>query len=183
MATKTTTKKSTTKAGTSKAGTSKASANPIDDNFAIAVGTFEVSTADVKGVVADSAYATVGAGDLAVSVARDLPGRLDTLRKDQLTFAKEAPAKAQTFVKEAPGKLQTQIDSQIATVRDEVNAYATRGRKLVGSVTDSTSTKKAVSQSETARSQVKGAVTSIRKAVEQSQNAARTAVGRIGTRR
>lgn len=163
--------------------TAKKTTTKKDDSFSIAVGNFAVSTDDVKSIVTDSAYATVGAGDLAVSVARDLPGRLDTLRKEQATLVKEAPAKAQSFVKEAPSKLQNEINEQLSSVRGEVQTYATRGRKLVNSISDANATKKALSQTETARSQVKGAVTSIRKAVEQSQQAAQKAVSRLGNRR
>ncbi|MEE8600486.1 hypothetical protein [Euzebya tangerina] len=154
-----------------------------DETFFLSVGSFELSAEDVKTLVTDSAYAYVGAGDLAVSVVRDLPGRLESLRKDQAALVKDAPAKAQTFVKDAPSKLQAEINAQLDSVRGEVDTYATRGRKLVDGVTEAPATKRVLDQTEAARTQVKGAVTSVRKVVEQGREAAQKAVGTIGSRR
>lgn len=142
---------------------------------------------DVKAIATDTAYATVGVADRAVEVSRELPAKLEELRKARAeqaaTFVKEAPVKAQTFVKDVPTKLQAELAKDLEAAKKELDGFAARGRKVVDSITKAPSTKKALSQTETARSQVKGAVTSIRKAVEQGQDAVEGAVERIGVRR
>ncbi|WP_370328335.1 hypothetical protein [Euzebya sp.] len=142
---------------------------------------------DVRALVTNSAYATIGAGDLAVETARTLPKRLEAQRKARAeraqAFVKEAPIRAQALVKDAPTKLQAEWTHGYEAARKELDVYAARGRKLIDSIANAPQTKRALDQTETARSQVKGAVTSIRKAVEQGQEAAEGAVRRIGVRR
>jgi hypothetical protein len=55
-----------------------------------------------------------------------------------------------------------------------------RGEKLVGSVSRSAYTKRAVEQAKTARSQVKAASTSVRKAVGTTATATRQAAKKVG---
>ncbi|MGI9017590.1 MAG: hypothetical protein ACR2HR_10895 [Euzebya sp.] len=175
-----------TKAATTKTSATKTSATKTSTAKKSDAG-LTLGSLDVKAVVTDSAYATLGAGDYAVEIARVLPQRLETARKQRAEktaeLVKVAPAKAQTFVKEAPAKLQAELNSSFETVRKEFDSYATRGRKVVKSITQAPATKRAMSQTDNARSQVKGAVTSIRKAVELGQNAIEGATGRIGNRR
>jgi hypothetical protein len=178
---KTTTRKpATTKTTAATATTSVRS----DEGFRLSIGSLDLSKVDVKAIASDTAYATVGAGDRAVEVVRDLPQKLETLRKQRVeTFVKETPARVETLAKDVPAKLQAEVNSNLQTVRKELQTYATRGRKVVESIRKADSTKKALEQTENARMQVKGAVTSIRKTVEQGQEAVEGAVGRIGARR
>jgi hypothetical protein len=170
-----TTKKTTKKTTARKPATTKTSAATekttlrSDEGFRLSIGSLDLSKVDVRAIASDTAYATVGAGDRAVEVVRDLPQQLETLRKQR--------------VKEAPAKLQAEVNSNLETARKELQSYAVRGRKVVDSLRKADSTKKALDQTENARIQVKGAVTSIRKAVEQGQEAVEGAVGRIGVRR
>lgn len=176
-----TAKKTTT--STEKTATTTPTVQTTDKGFRLALGSVEVNGAAVKDVVADSAYATLGAGDYAIAVARELPQRLENLGRQgarQATdLVKTAPARTQGLVREARGE----VNESLTTARDGFGGYAERGRKVVKSISQAASTKRAVEQTDTARSQVKGAVTSVRKALEQGQDAVGTAVGRIGRRR
>lgn len=165
-------------------GQTKAAAAASDEGFRLSLGNVELSTVDLKGVVTDSAYAYVGAGDRAVEFARHLPQQLENLRKERAeTLVKDARGKVQSFMKETPAKLQTELHDGVETARKEFETFAVRGRKVVESITKADSTQKALDQTENARTAVKGAVTSIRKAVEQGQEAVEGAVERIGLRR
>lgn len=177
MATKTTTTKITTTKTTPEAAPE--SSTKTTATASARLTHLDLRDLDVKAALTDTAYATVGAGDLAISTARELPQRLVALRNERIAQIKKAP----TLVKEAPAKLQAELNDGIGTVRDEITSFATRGRKVAKSVSNSKSTKQALSQTETARSQVKGAVTSIRKALEQGQDAVGDAAQRIGVRR
>ncbi|CAN5472529.1 hypothetical protein BH23ACT9_BH23ACT9_01930 [soil metagenome] len=172
---KTTARKTTAKSATTRPNSTKtAAATKTDQGFALSLGSFDLSTVDVKALATDYAYATVGATDRAVEAARELPQKLETLRKER---------KVESFVKEAPAKLQGELNGNFETLRKEIDGYAARGRKVIESISNAQSTKRALSQTENARSQVKGAVTSIRKAVEQGTDAVEGAAGRIGVRR
>jgi hypothetical protein len=183
-----TTTKTAPKAATTKPAATKTAA-ATDSRRALTLGEL-----DVKTVVTDSAYAGVGAGDAAVASARDLAHRLEALRgldKDEAaqlvkanrakaeSLLKDVPVRAQALVKDVPGTARTLAEAS----RKEFDTYAARGRKVVESITNAPATKKALAQTDTARTQVKGAVTSVRKAVEQGQVALEGAVDKIGVRR
>lgn len=130
----------------------------------------------VRTVVLDGAYATVGLGDTAVETLRQLPVKAAQLRN-------EAPKKVRSLTEDAPRDLKdltARAKVFRTTAERELDAYATRGRKVVQAIRGSASTQKALEQSRTARSQVKAATTSVRKAVKQSAVAVDTATGKVG---
>lgn len=133
------------------------------------IGGLDLSDFDVRSALTDSAYATVGAGDRAVEVARTLPERVETF--------------VRTAVKEAPEKLRTELDDTVAEARKEFRAYATRGRKVWDEVAKAEPTRKALDRTEVARTQVAQTVTSLRGYVEQGQDAVEKAAERVGLRR
>lgn len=196
--TKPKTTRTSTKPKTTRTSTTKVSASVKADQRSARLGPIELITADVRTLATDTVYATVGAGDRAIAVARELPQRLDDIRKHRVNrttsvvknnrlraegLIKDAPDKAQSFVKDVPTKLQAEVSGNFETARKELDSFATRGREVVEAIAKAPTTKRALSQTETARSQVKGAITSIRKAVEQGQEAVEGAVDRIGVRR
>ena len=126
---KTTAKKTTTKATTArkapakKAATTKTAATKTttsttsaQDGFRLSIAGVDLAAEDVKGFVTDYAYATVGASDRVVEVARELPERLAKLGKTRTeqaeSFVAETRGKVETFVKEAPAKLQAELNEE-----------------------------------------------------------------------
>lgn len=131
---------------------------------------------NVRTVVLDGAYATVGLGDTAVESLRQLPGKAVALRN-------EAPKKVRSLTEDAPRDLKD-LTAKAKVFRTqaerELDAYAARGRKVVQAIRRSSSTQKALEQSRIARSQVKAATTSLRKAVTQGATAVDDAADKVG---
>jgi hypothetical protein len=95
-------------------------------------------------------YAPIGAGDLLLEKTRDLSR-----------------------------KTWTEAQKQRRKLLKSYRSLAERGEKLVGSVSKSAYTRRAVDQAKTARSQVKAAVTSIRKTADASATATRAAAKKV----
>lgn len=140
---------------------------------------------NVKNIVIDSAYATVGLTDTAVEVLKSLPAKAAGLRE-------EAPVRVKAVTTQAPKQLTerfqtvtTQGRSTVTVLRGQVEqqitSYASRGREVVGKVQNSAATKRAMEQSRIARAQVKAAATSVRKAVGATADAAESAAEKAGT--
>lgn len=181
------TKKAAPKATKSTTKTATKTTAKAEEGFRLSLGNVDLSADDVVEFVTDYAYATVGAGDRAVEVARELPQRLETVRKARTeqaeSFVTEARGKVESFVKEAPTKLQGELNDTVETARKEFETFATRGRKVVDTVSKNETAKKALDATETARTQVSQAVTNLRKYVEQGQDAVETAAEKIGLRK
>jgi Rho termination factor, N-terminal domain len=116
----------------------------------------------VRGLIVESAYATVGLGGAAVELARSI----DRLRM------------------EVPGQVRQLVDQGVATGRSlpdlagrEFEGLARRGRDLVGAIRTSNATQEAVHRTRTARSRVKAAGTSVGRAAEGAVEAAEQAAG------
>ncbi len=112
--------------------------------------------APVHGPMA-AMYASIGAGQVALEKARELSGRVAESALSARTHREE-------FRKSA-----------FKAYGDLVH----RGETLVGEIREAGYTKAAVSQTKTARRQVKAAATSVRKAVDAATEAARTAAHRV----
>jgi hypothetical protein len=119
------------------------------------------ATRAVRGLIVESAYATLGLGGAAVELVRSL----DRLRM------------------EVPGQVRQLVDQGVATGRSlpdlagrEFQGLARRGRDLVGAIHTSNATREAVHRTRTARSRVKAAGgTSIGRAAEGAVEAAEQA--------
>src|SRR5512132_3303857 len=118
------------------------------------------ATRAVRGLIVESAYATVGLGGAAVELVRSV----DRLRM------------------EVPGQVRQLIDQGVATGRSlpqlaagEFQGLARRGRDLVGAIRTSNATRQAVHRTRTARSRVKAAGTSVGRAAEGAVEAAEQA--------
>ena len=135
----------------------------------------EEAQRNVRTIMRDSAYATLGVGDLAVSVVRNLNQKAAELRA-------EAPRNLKTGVD--PRELATRLERRAEQIRTgatkEFDRLSDRGRGLLEGVQRSSSTKKAVDQVGVARSQVKAATTSIAKATRFVGRAAEESVEKVG---
>jgi hypothetical protein len=125
----------------------------------------------LRGFLADSAYATLGLGAVAVELARSV----DRVRV-------EAPRQARTIGRQAPKRLVRAADRGISSVRSlperatrEFDSLSRRGRDLVGAIGGSAATGEAVDRAGSARSRVKAAGTSVSRAAEGAVQAAERA--------
>ena len=103
------------------------------------------ATRAVRGLIVESAYATLGLGGAAVELVRSV----DRLRM------------------EVPGQVRQLVDQGVATGRSlpdlagrEFQGLARRGRDLVGAIRTSNAIRQAVHRTRIARSRVKAATTS-----------------------
>ena len=116
----------------------------------------------LRGFLADSAYATLGLGAVAVEFARSV---------DRVRVA--APRQARTIGRQVPKRLVGAADRGISSVRSlpelatrEFDSLSRRGRDLVGAIGGSAATGEAVDRARSARSRVKAAGTSVSRAAE-----------------
>jgi Rho termination factor, N-terminal domain len=135
----------------------------------------------IRSLLADSAYATIGAGGAAIEFVRSI----DRVRAEQArSLGKDAPNQLRQLREQSVTSARSAIDNGVTSVRTlreqatkEFDGLAKRGRGLVGSVRDSAAVRQAVGQTRTARSRVKAAGTSVSRAAEDTAKA----VDRAGT--
>src|SRR5512133_2350890 len=118
----------------------------------------------LRGFLADSAYATLGLGAVAVELARSV---------DRVRVA--APRQARTLGRRVPKRLVGAADRGISSVRSlperatrEFDSLSRRGRDLVGAIGGSATTREAVDRAGSARSRVKASGTSMSRAAERA---------------
>jgi hypothetical protein len=146
----------------------------------------------IRSLLADSAYATVGAGGAAIEFVRsidrvradqarnlgkDAPNQLRQLREQSVASARSAIDNGVTSVRTLREQATKELDTLREQATKEFDGLAKRGRGLVGSVRDSAAVRQAVGQTRTARSRVKAAGTSVGRAAEDTAKA----VDRAGT--
>ena len=146
----------------------------------------------IRSLLADSAYATIGAGGAAIEFVRsidrvrteqarnlgkDTPNQLRQLREQSVAGARSAIDNGVTSVRTLREQATKELDTLREQATKEFDDLAKRGRGLVGSVRDSAAVRQAVGQTRTARSRVKAAGTSVGRAAEDTAKA----VDRAGT--
>jgi hypothetical protein len=146
----------------------------------------------MRSLLADSAYATIGAGGAAIEFVRsidrvraeqarnlgkDAPNQLRQLREQSVAGARSAIDNGVTSVRTLREQATKELDTLREQATKEFDGLAKRGRGLVGSVRDSAAVRQAVGQTRTARSRVKAAGTSVGRAAEDTAKA----VDRAGT--
>lgn len=144
---------------------------------------------NVKTIVLDSAYATVGLTDTAVEVLKSLPTKAAELREEapvrvkalRTSLTSEAPKQLTERFQTVTTQGKSTVEGLRGQVEQQLTSYAARGREVVGKVQNSAATKRAFEQSRVARSQVKAAATSVRKAVGATADAAESAADKAGT--
>ena len=150
----------------------KATAEEAADTARVAA---EEAQHSLRTILRNSAYATVGAGDLAVSVLRDLNKKAAEVRA-------EAPdqLKAQVDVRQFPARIEAGVERVRVDATREFDRLSARGRELVESIQRSSTTRKAVDQIGTARSQVKAAATSVTRAGKLATDAVEETAEKVG---
>jgi Rho termination factor, N-terminal domain len=132
----------------------------------------------VRGFLADSAYATLGLGAVAVEFARSV---------DRVRVA--APRQVRTIGRQVPKRLVGAADRGISSVRSlpewatrEFDSLSRRGRDLADAIAASAATGEAVDRAASAGSRVKAAGTSVSRAAEGAVQAAEGAGGIVADR-
>lgn len=140
----------------------------------------------VRGLLRDSAYVTIGAGDLAVATVRSWSEKAAERRAELRTEAPEQirrvvdPREVRPRVEQQVQEARERAEHQVQAVREQAERLAERGRGVVDGVQRSTTTRRAADQVGTARSQVKAAATSVSKAARLVGDAAEETVESIG---
>ena len=106
------------------------------------------------------AFAWVGASDVVISTLREMSEQFVRMSRD-------------------PKAVQDLSEGLATDVIKRIAELATRGEKVVAGIQDSSYTKRAMGQTQIAKSQVKAARTSILKAVDTATVAAREAVKKV----
>ena len=168
----TTTKQTPTAQGKKAATEARATAEQATAAARVAA---EETQRNVRTLVRDSAFATLGVGDLAIGVVRNLGEKAAELRT-------EAPSAIRTGAD--PRQISTRLERTLTQVRTdagtEFQRLSQRGRSLVEQVQRSSSTRRAAEQVGNARSQVKAATTSVSRAARLLGGAAGETVSRVG---
>jgi Rho termination factor, N-terminal domain len=127
---------------------------------------------DLRSLLVDSAYATIGAGGAAIEFVRSLDR---TGAEQARNLGKDAPNRLRQLRELGVANARSALDSGVRTLREqatkEFDDLARRGRGLVGSVRDSAAVRQAAGQARTARSRVKAAGTSVGRAAEDTAKA------------
>jgi hypothetical protein len=129
----------------------------------------------LRGLVADSAYASVGLGSAAVELMRSI----DRVRV-------QTPQRARAIGRQAPERLRHLVEeSTVGLPRRaarEFDGFAQRGRDLVGAIRTNSTTLEAIDRTRTARSRLKAAGTSATKAAESAVQATERAAAIVAAR-
>lgn len=163
---------STSKQTKKTTASARATAGNATETARVAAGTAE---RNLRSMVRESAYATLGAGDLAVSVVRNLGEKAAQLRA-------EAPRTIRTGVdpREVGARLERRLDRVRSGATVELDRLSRRGRTLVEGLQHSSTTRKAAEQVGNARSQVKAATTSVGRAARFVGHAAGDTAASVG---
>jgi hypothetical protein len=140
------------------------------------VGSVDPSTLIDLEKVRKPLYAYVGVADLAVEKLRTLP----EVYTQGVNTAQAQVNHARGSVKTLPESVREQLQTLPAKAKDTYADLVQRGQKLVESVRNNANTKAAVKQAKTARSQAKGAATSVRRSVQSAEKAAEDTATKTG---
>jgi hypothetical protein len=145
--------------------TAKATRTEAKRTGAQAKATAEHAERTLQSALRDAGYATVGAGDAAVELFRNLGKATVSLPK---------------AVK--PGSIASFLDTATTTVRDGFEELSHRGRKVTGAIRRDPEVKEAAAQGRAARSRVKAAATSTAKAADAQTDVAESAARKVGAK-
>jgi hypothetical protein len=176
-ATTTATKTVRTKAGTAKTATARRGNTAVVDAKATTkVGTVQADAVVDLARVRKPFYAYVGVADLAVATLRTLP----VVYSVGVQTAQSQVNSARGSVKTLPVAVLEQLTSLPDKAKGTYADLAKRGEKLVKTVRNNPNTQVAVAQAKTARSQAKGAATSLRRSTSSAEKVASATASKIG---
>lgn len=146
-------------------------ARPASSGTARSTSTVEVRTKPVSAPASKPfgprtlVYASLGAGDVALSALREATEKVVAITRDPSEIQREMQS------------LSERVGSDVTKA---VEGLAERGERLITSIEGSSYTKRALQQARVARTQAKAARTSVRKAVDTASTAVKEAASKIG---
>lgn len=155
----------TTRARSTKA-TAKATKTEAKRTGGQARATAEQAERTLQSALRDAGYATVGAGDAAVELFRNL---------GKVTVSLPKAVK--------PGAIASFVDTATTSIREGFAELSDRGRKVTGALRRDPQVREAAAQGSAAKSRVKAAATSTAKAADAQTDAAESAAKKVGSRR
>ena len=173
----TTTRTATTKAASARTATARrGNTAVIDAKATTKVGSVQADAVVDLARVRKPFYAYVGVADLAVSKLRTLPVYYTV----GVQTGKHQVSTAADSVKSLPIVVREQITGLPDKAKGTYADLVKRGQKLVKTVRNNPNTQAAVSQAKTARSQAKGAATSVRRSVGSATKTAEATAKKVG---
>lgn len=179
----TSTTKTQTKTGASKTQTKTSASKSQSNTGASKSQTGTAAQPGVRTLVRDGAYALLGVGDVAVGALRAAPARAQKLRTEAPKAAQAVPGRARELVTTAPTQARDRLEAAGRSAGRQLDGFTRRGRSVVESIGAATPTRRAFTQVDNARTQVKAATTSLRRAVGRSVTAVAGAADQVGGER
>jgi hypothetical protein len=176
---KKTTKKATASKATAKKTTAKRTAKRAPKKPAL-------TEREPLVVLEDAGYAFAGVASDVVEFAKVLPSKLQGYRGQLAKTADEAPETVKHLAEEAPEKVKSTVTDVRSRVTKDLEGWvksfeknfdskAAEGRKLAEQVKKDTRVQRILDQTSSTRSQLKGALTSVRKTADVTLEAGREA--------
>jgi hypothetical protein len=127
---------------------------------------------DLRTILEDAGYATAGLVVDVVDLAKELPNRLEHLRAEageapsRLKGVRDVPERVEETIVELRERLAKDAERYLETFEDRFDAKAKEGRKLADDVRRDERVSKLLDQADIARSQLRGALTSVTKTAD-----------------
>lgn len=176
QAASTSTKQATSKKSSSKKATSKTTTKRTTAKKAPARGTSRkqptIHRRDPQVLVEDVGYAAAGVVNDAVTRARRLPERVESLRGEVGKAAKSAPTRLKDLRSEVPDRvegtvkgtrqrIEQDLQQVLISVEKQLDGKAAEGRKIAEAWRQDQRLQRILEQTGNTRSQLKGALTSV----------------------
>ncbi|MFP4312116.1 MAG: hypothetical protein ACLFS9_09095 [Nitriliruptoraceae bacterium] len=146
---------------------------------------------ELKVILEDAGYATAGLVNDVVSYAKAIPGQIERLRDDaehlvedtpdRLKGLREVPEKAEKTLADLRKRLEKDADRYLRNFEKRFDAKAKEGRKLAEDVRKDERVDRVLSQAGNARSQLKGAFTSVSRTADVAVDTAHKQAGTVTT--
>lgn len=195
MAATTTAKKTTKKTGakatakktTRKTTARKTTAKKAAPKKATKAPTPRLQERELRTILEDAGYATAGLVGDVVELARDLPHRLEHLRAEagdaptKLKGVRDVPERLEETIGELRERLAKDAEKVLESFEDRFDSKAKDGRKLADDVRKDERVSKLLDQADNARSQLRGAFTSVTKTADVAVETATKQAERVST--
>lgn len=142
---------------------------------------------ELRTVLEDAGYATAGLVGDVVDLARELPNRFEHLRSEageapeKLKGVREVPERLEETIGELRERLAKDADRYLERFEGRFDSKAKEGRKLADDVRKDERVSKLLDQADSARSQLRGAFTSVSKTADVAVETASKQADRVGT--
>ena len=142
---------------------------------------------ELKTILEDAGYATAGLVGDVVELAKGLPGRIEHLRSEagdapeKLKGVREVPERVEETIGELRERLAKEAERYVETFEQRFDAKAKEGRKIADDVRKDDRFGKLLDQADNARSQLRGAFTSVTKTADVAVDSATKQADKVGT--